>query len=44
MSNERGANPLKTLEASMRIELMYTDLQSAASPLRQLAIRDVCWL
>ena len=25
------------LEASTRIELVYTDLQSAASPLRQLA-------
>ena len=26
------------MEASTRIELVYTDLQSAASPLRQLAI------
>lgn len=25
------------MEASRRIELLYTDLQSAASPLRQLA-------
>ena len=30
-------NPLKTLEASTGIEPVYTDLQSAASPLRQLA-------
>ncbi len=35
------ANPLKTLEASTGIEPVYTDLQSAASPLRQLAIRGV---
>lgn len=25
-----GTNPLKLLEASRRIELLYTDLQSAA--------------
>lgn len=31
-------NPLILLEASTRIELVYTDLQSAASPLRQLAV------
>ncbi len=30
-------NPLKKLEASTGIEPVYTDLQSAASPLRQLA-------
>lgn len=32
---------LKSLEASTGIEPVYTDLQSAASPLRQLAIRGV---
>ncbi len=32
------AKPLILLEASTRIELVYTDLQSAASPLRQLAV------
>lgn len=31
------SNPLKVLEASTGIEPVYTDLQSAASPLRQLA-------
>ena len=30
-------NPLILLEASTGIEPVYTDLQSAASPLRQLA-------
>ena len=30
-------NPLIILEASTGIEPVYTDLQSAASPLRQLA-------
>ncbi len=34
-------NPLILLEASTGIEPVYTDLQSAASPLRQLAIRGV---
>ncbi len=34
-------NPLFLLEASRRIELLYTDLQSAASPLRQLALGGV---
>ena len=34
-------NPLILLEASRRIELLYTDLQSAASPLRQLAATGV---
>ena len=29
------------MEASTGIEPVYTDLQSAASPLRQLAIRGV---
>ena len=29
------------VEASRRIELLYTDLQSAASPLRQLAASGV---
>ena len=29
---------LKILEASTGIEPVYTDLQSAASPLRQLAV------
>ena len=28
---------MKSLEAGRRIELLYTDLQSAASPLRQPA-------
>ena len=32
---------LNLLEASTGIEPVYTDLQSAASPLRQLAIRGV---
>ena len=32
-----SAKSLKTLEASTGIEPVYTDLQSAASPLRQLA-------
>lgn len=32
-------NPLILLEASTGIEPVYTDLQSAASPLRQLAIQ-----
>ena len=31
------------VEASTGIEPVYTDLQSAASPLRQLAIRGVSW-
>ncbi len=34
---EQICNPLKRLEASTGIEPVYTDLQSAASPLRQLA-------
>ena len=34
-------NPLILLEASTGIEPVYTDLQSAASPLRQLAIQVV---
>ena len=34
-------NPLILLEASTGIEPVYTDLQSAASPLRQLASRGV---
>ena len=32
-----ACNPLILLEASTGIEPVYTDLQSAASPLRQLA-------
>ena len=28
--SEQFSNPLKSLEASRRIELLYTDLQSAA--------------
>ena len=35
------SNPLKVLEASTGIEPVYTDLQSAASPLRQLAFCPV---
>ena len=34
-------NKYRFLEASTGIEPVYTDLQSAASPLRQLAFRDV---
>ena len=34
---KQGRNEI--LEASTRIELVYTDLQSVASPLRQLAIK-----
>jgi hypothetical protein len=34
---EQFHNTLKRLEASTGIEPVYTDLQSAASPLRQLA-------
>ena len=41
MSKNRH-NPLKKLEASTGIEPVYTDLQSAASPLRQLASLVVC--
>ena len=37
------ANPLKLLEASTGIEPVYTDLQSAASPLRQLAAGAFAW-
>ncbi len=38
-------NPLILLEASTGIEPVYTDLQSAASPLRQLAavLADIPW-
>lgn len=39
--SEQFSKSLKTLEASRRIELLYTDLQSAASPLRQLAATGV---
>ena len=35
--SKKISNPLKLLEASTGIEPVYTDLQSAASPLRQLA-------
>ncbi len=35
--NERNNKSLKSVEASTGIEPVYTDLQSAASPLRQLA-------
>ncbi len=38
------ANPLKILEASTGIEPVYTDLQSAASPLRQLAVLEFGWI
>ena len=39
--SSKSRNPLILLEASRRIELLYTDLQSVASPLRQLAPRGV---
>lgn len=39
--SRQEAKLLKRLEASTGIEPVYTDLQSAASPLRQLAIRGV---
>ena len=35
--SRKNRNPLILLEASTGIEPVYTDLQSAASPLRQLA-------
>ncbi len=37
-------NPLILLEASTGIEPVYTDLQSAASPLRQLASERSAWV
>ncbi len=40
--SRKSHNPLILLEASTGIEPVYTDLQSAASPLRQLAVPGDC--
>ncbi len=42
--SRRNRNPLILLEASTGIEPVYTDLQSVASPLRQLASALKTWV